>query len=766
MKTNSNLNNCARFPFKETGDGYRLLLVALFTLLTCFTAEAQGPTVLIPASGSNTNACGNNTTLYDNGGISGNYADNSDGYTILQNSGSGIISISGTLDIENSWEDVYIYSGAGIAGTLLQSYTGTQTINYTGAPGEVLTVRFTSDLVYNYPGFALQVSYTGACEQLTCSGTPAPGNTTTSTTVVCNGISAILGLQNASATDGLSYQWQQSATQDGTYTNISGATGVTYGSAISATTWFRANATCSGETTASTPVEVVYTPQGNCYCTPNIFLACDTDIVIGSVQFNTLSNNTGNGCTSGNGYNDYTADPTLTTTVQPGLLYNLSLTFGYNWQGFGAWIDYNSDGIFSNSERIIFTDDSYQGGARVFPVSIPCDATPGQHRLRIRTTNYTGNQQTTPCGYSSYGEAEDYLITIAAPGACSAPAELSSSSLATTTAALAWTNPCGGTAWEVFVQAAGAGTPTGSGTAVTSMTYNATGLTPGTNYEFYVRTVCSAGSYSIWSNPVAFQTLPLEQTFGAGVWNVNGYNGSQLDTFAGYYVANTLDLNTSGVWSMSTSPSTAPGYIGVPIDYDAHSYRAMRKGFPEGCYTIQLLQHDDDTALYIDGTKVFEHISTGGDSDGVVWTGPLDENSEIEIVTKEFGGYSSCYYYFGTGGSTYYVDADNDGFGNYELPPINACSAPAGYALEGGDCDDNNSGLNPGQAEILENGIDENCNGMFDDEPSAFAPYCGGLNYTSAVEPITSVNFAGINNTSSATVNGTPPMENFMAVTG
>ncbi|RYZ49711.1 MAG: hypothetical protein EOP49_15675, partial [Sphingobacteriales bacterium] len=441
------------------------------------------------------------------------------------------------------------------------------------------------------------------------------------------------------------------------------------------------------------------------------------------------------------------------------------MTFGYNWQGFGAWIDMNGDGTFSNEERIITSDDSYQGGSKVFPVSIPCDATPGQHRLRIRTTNYSGFQPSTPCGYSSYGEAEDYLITIAEPGACSAPTQLSASSIATATAALSWNNPCGGTAWEVFVQPVGAGTPTGSGTAVTSMTYTAPGLTPGTNYEFYVRTVCAPGSFSIWSNPVAFQTLPLEQTFGAGVWNVNGYNGSQLDTFAGYYVATTVDLNTSGVWSMSTSPSTAPGYIGVPIDYEAHSYRAMRKGFPVGCYNIQLLEHDDDSAIFINGVKVFEHISSGGDYDGIIWTGTLDANSEIEIITKEFGGNSSCYYYFGSGGTTYYVDADNDGFGNYDLP-FSSCTVPAGYVTDGGDCDDNNNAIFPGQVEILENGIDENCNGMFDDDPSAFAPYCGSLNYYSAVEPITSVNFAGINNTSSAAVNGTPPMENFMAVTG
>ncbi|MGA9335774.1 MAG: S8 family serine peptidase, partial [Rudaea sp.] len=44
------------------------------------------------------------------------------------------------------------------------------------------------------------------------------------------------------------------------------------------------------------------------------------------------------------------------------------------------------------------------------------------------------------------------------------------------------------------------------------------------------------------------------------------------------------------------------------------------------------------------------------------------------------------------------------------------------------------------------------------------APYCS-VSFPSEVDPITSVVFAGISNTSSATVNGTPSLENFLSVT-
>ncbi|HRN98918.1 MAG TPA: GEVED domain-containing protein, partial [Flavobacterium sp.] len=55
----------------------------------------------------------------------------------------------------------------------------------------------------------------------------------------------------------------------------------------------------------------------------------------------------------------------------------------------------------------------------------------------------------------------------------------------------------------------------------------------------------------------------------------------------------------------------------------------------------------------------------------------------------------------------------------------------------------------------------------FTTEADPFAPYCStNVTYTSDVEPITLVNFAGINNASSNVVDGTPGLENFIAISG
>jgi lipid-binding SYLF domain-containing protein len=61
-------------------------------------------------------------------------------------------------------------------------------------------------------------------------------------------------------------------------------------------------------------------------------------------------------------------------------------------------------------------------------------------------------------------------------------------------------------------------------------------------------------------------------------------------------------------------------------------------------------------------------------------------------------------------GSTYFADADSDGFGN-PSSTIQSCTAPTGYVTNNTDCNDSNASLNSVSTEICGNGIDEDCNG-------------------------------------------------------
>ncbi len=60
-----------------------------------------------------------------------------------------------------------------------------------------------------------------------------------------------------------------------------------------------------------------------------------------------------------------------------------------------------------------------------------------------------------------------------------------------------------------------------------------------------------------------------------------------------------------------------------------------------------------------------------------------------------------------------YMDADGDGYGT-ELQMLLTCDCPTGYVDEGGDCDDSDAAINPGQLELCD-GIDNNCDGRVDE---------------------------------------------------
>ena len=66
-----------------------------------------------------------------------------------------------------------------------------------------------------------------------------------------------------------------------------------------------------------------------------------------------------------------------------------------------------------------------------------------------------------------------------------------------------------------------------------------------------------------------------------------------------------------------------------------------------------------------------------------------------------------------TDGTTYYRDADMDGYG-VSNNTIVACSQPAGYAPRGGDCRDGDPDSNEGATEICD-GFDNDCDGTPDD---------------------------------------------------
>jgi len=63
---------------------------------------------------------------------------------------------------------------------------------------------------------------------------------------------------------------------------------------------------------------------------------------------------------------------------------------------------------------------------------------------------------------------------------------------------------------------------------------------------------------------------------------------------------------------------------------------------------------------------------------------------------------------------SWFVDGDGDGWGD-DATVIYACTPPPGYIAAGGDCDDGRADKSPSAPEVCDGGIDNNCNGLVDD---------------------------------------------------
>lgn len=105
---------------------------------------------------------------------------------------------------------------------------------------------------------------------------------------------------------------------------------------------------------------------------------------------------------------DLVVDSTYTLTVAPGYSGN-----SYN-ENFRAWIDYNADGAFNQTNELIFDPTTPTTTSISGTFTIPANATPGVARMRVAMsyTPLSSNVEPQNCGTWQYGEVEDYCVRI------------------------------------------------------------------------------------------------------------------------------------------------------------------------------------------------------------------------------------------------------------------------------------------------------------------------------------------------------------------
>jgi parallel beta-helix repeat protein len=78
-------------------------------------------------------------------------------------------------------------------------------------------------------------------------------------------------------------------------------------------------------------------------------------------------------------------------------------------------------------------------------------------------------------------------------------------------------------------------------------------------------------------------------------------------------------------------------------------------------------------------------------------------------------------------GGNWYTDGDGDGYGDPLLPTPTLCVQPSGTVSDDSDCDDSDASINPGAAEVCEDGVDDDCSGVADDGCVTAEEHCGTI---------------------------------------
>lgn len=92
---------------------------------------------------------------------------------------------------------------------------------------------------------------------------------------------------------------------------------------------------------------------------------------------------------------------------------------------------------------------------------------------------------------------------------CTVPTAISSSAITHNSATISWAPAGVETSWEYVIQPISTGSPPMTGISTSMSSVDITNLSVGTNYEVYLRSVCSETEVSDWSSALFFNTLQI-----------------------------------------------------------------------------------------------------------------------------------------------------------------------------------------------------------------------------------------------------------------
>ncbi len=495
----------------------------------------------------------------------------------------------------------YIGISPNVGNTVTGAFTNSLTIPY-GALSGVTRLRFRSSDTNPGPtspqscgstnsGYGEAEDYEIYVAPLPgCSGSPLAGITISSTTLTCSNNSFDLSLSGNSYNSAITYQWQSSL--NGTvWTNL-GTLSASWPYTVSGqtiTTLYRCITTCTASalTATSTPITVNQIAVANCYCQPS-YLDCDYNYFFSNINFASLTSYTASCSPGSNSYQDLTGSVS-TISVTGGQTYSLSVDISQSGKArLGAWIDYNYNGVFDNSEYSLIASNVY-GGTYTANITVPINVQSNVVRMRLKLEDGIITQD--PCSsVSANGQTLDFLVNITALAPCTG-APVAGNAITTSTSVCAnttytvdltgitqasgmsfqWQYSANGTAWSNI------------GSSQTTTSYSISTQTSTSHYRCII--TCTSSALSATSTPVVVNQNAFNLCY-CNPGNVSCSSSSFTDvSFAGInntglvcgtigyddFTATSTATVTGGLtYTLSAvfNSQAGTGYAGVWIDFD------------------------------------------------------------------------------------------------------------------------------------------------------------------------------------------------------
>lgn len=331
-----------------------------------------------------------------------------------------------------------------------------------------------------------------------CDGDVSAGTPEEDEIVICANTEFILSVNDSSEpAEDQERVWQSSPIDEDDWTDLEGITSSTFlvEGGIDEELKFRYKVTCSnsGSTDISEEIYVYLKAVEDCFCIP---YNDETDIYfINRVKTSNAIQNIDN--TSGfseNGYGDYSESHFIVATAGQEIDFSISSLTSSSYY-YRIWLDLNQNSEFDEDEAIISSDGS---AANPFMSSyqIPDDIEPGNYRLRIR--NAHSGSFPPACGFSAYGEAEDYTLQIIEEPLCDGVSELYANNITSDSAEIHWEDDSNSSGWELIYGDYGFN-PETEGNLIENITESSevlSDLSPNHHYQVYVRTYCSEEGFS------------------------------------------------------------------------------------------------------------------------------------------------------------------------------------------------------------------------------------------------------------------------------